>query len=345
MDGTTVVSATQRLQDPYSSLPRSIGIVDSNAILSSVDNDCRHRRNSRLLRSTLFDCTTLYAADHVYTEVYEKLPKLARSSPIMLEELRGRFEDKYLPAIRFVTVSMPNLLDPQVLAVTDLDDRPTGQLALLTAPVVVFSEDKHLRKPGFASSNWRETAKGAAMVAEAAGEQRVMAIAAALPVAGACWGSDLVGRQLGIPRWVPGAAFAALTGLGVYMFMRGPDRRAAAANAGRKASEALVGILTDQSQRQADGLRAINDAIYPRQGEPSVCQQVALTLARASVPLLAQEVHDLIADRFDEDRVPLVSEIRAVLAEGTEFVLVNRSRWQLGREAGPWRGQYSRAAR
>lgn len=182
------------------------------------------------------------------------------------------------------------------------------------------------------------------MVAEASGELRVMVIAATLPVAGACWGSNVVGRQLGIPRWVPGAAFAALTGLGAYMFMRGPDRRAAAKNVGRKASEALVEILTDQSQRQADGLRAINDAIYIRQGDPSVCQQVALTLARSSGPLLAQEVHDRIAKRFEVHRVPLVSEVRTVLAEGTEFVLVDRSRWQLGREASPWRGQYSSTA-
>src|SRR5664280_346702 len=155
---------------------------------------------------------------------------------LSLEELRTRFETQYLPAMRFVTVSMPDLLDPQVLAITDTDDRPTGQLALLTAPAVVFSEDKHLRRPGFASSNWRETAKGTAMVAEAFGELRVMVIAATLPVAGACWGSNVVGRQLGIPRWVPGAAFAALTGLGAYMFMRGPDPRAAAENGGRNAA-------------------------------------------------------------------------------------------------------------
>lgn len=92
MDGPPIVATTQLRPDPYSSLSRSIGIVDANAILSSVDNDCRYGRNSRLLRSTLFGCTTLYAADHVYREVYEKLPKIARSSPISLEELRARFE-------------------------------------------------------------------------------------------------------------------------------------------------------------------------------------------------------------------------------------------------------------
>ncbi len=110
--------------------------------------------------------------------------------------------------------------------------------------------------------------------------------------------------------------------LGARSCLRGPHRarcvhvharsRPARGSEERRpqASEALVEILTDQSQRQPDGLRAINDAIYIRQGDSSVCQQVALTLARSSGPLLAQEVHDRIAKRFEVHRVPLVSEVR-----------------------------------
>lgn len=128
----------------------TVGIVDANAVLSSVDNDCRYDRTSRLLRSTLSDSTTLYAADHVWGEIYETLPKIAASSPVPLKELRARFETFYLPAIRFVTVTMPDELHPLVKATVDLDDRPTGQLAHLIAPVIVFSGDKHLRNPGFA---------------------------------------------------------------------------------------------------------------------------------------------------------------------------------------------------
>jgi hypothetical protein len=37
-----------------------------------------------------------------------------------------------------------------VLAITDPDDVPTGQLAKLIALCAVFSEDKHPRKPGLA---------------------------------------------------------------------------------------------------------------------------------------------------------------------------------------------------
>ena len=44
------------------------------------------------------------------------------------------------------------------IAITDPDDVPTGQLAKLIAPCVVFSEDKHLSKPGLAPPAWRDAA-------------------------------------------------------------------------------------------------------------------------------------------------------------------------------------------
>ncbi len=165
----TGILASMRL-DPYCSLtPRFLGVVDANAILSSVDNDCRkgpHWR-SRLLRMTSGGTAVLYAPDHIYTEVYRRLPKIARSSPVPLDALRERFEAEYLPALRYVTVDTAAIADPQVLAITDPDDVPTGQLAKLIAPCVVFSEDRHLRKPGLAPPAWREAAEFAVDLAGA----------------------------------------------------------------------------------------------------------------------------------------------------------------------------------
>ena len=95
----TGILAGMRL-DPYCSLtPRLLGVVDANAILSSVDNDCRkgpHWR-SRLLRITSGGTAVLYAPDHIYTEVYRRLPKIARSSPVPLDALRERFEASTCP--------------------------------------------------------------------------------------------------------------------------------------------------------------------------------------------------------------------------------------------------------
>lgn len=157
----TEAVASVRL-DPYCSLaPLFLGVVDANAILSSVDNDCRkgpHWR-SRLLRMASGGTAVLYVPDHVYGEVYRRMPKIARSSPVPLAVLRERFEAEYLPVLRYDTVDAAAIAEPQVLAVTDPDDVPTGQLAKLIAPCVVFSEDKHLRKPGLAQPVWREAAQ------------------------------------------------------------------------------------------------------------------------------------------------------------------------------------------
>ena len=138
----TDLVASMRL-DPYCSLaPRFLGVVDANAILSSVDNDCRKGPHwlSRLLRMASGGTAVLYAPDHVYGEVYRRMPKIARSSPVPLAVLRERFEAEYLPVLRYVTVDTAAIADPQVLAITDPDDVPTGQLAKLIAPCVVFSE-------------------------------------------------------------------------------------------------------------------------------------------------------------------------------------------------------------
>lgn len=49
-----------------------------------------------------------------------------------------------------LTVDTAAIGDPQVLAISDPDHVPTGQLAKLIAPCVLFSEDRHLRKPSLA---------------------------------------------------------------------------------------------------------------------------------------------------------------------------------------------------
>ena len=208
--------------DPYSALgPRLVGVVDANAVLSSVENDCRKGFRSRLLRMTAFGMTVLYAADHVYTEVYEKLPKIAKSSPVALADLRAHFEECYLPILRFVTVSATDIVDPQVLAITDPDDVPTGQLAKLVGPCVVFSEDKHLRAPGLAPKEWRKAAKSAVDLAEAKVGQTAASGMIILPGWGATSLIKFVGRQLGMSPWLVGGLAAA----GVTLMLMDPDRR------------------------------------------------------------------------------------------------------------------------
>jgi hypothetical protein len=319
-----------------------VGIVDANAILSSVDNDLRNGWTSRLLRSTTLNSTTLFAADHVYTEIYRRLPKIAESSPVPLADLRARFEAKYLPVMRFVTMSPDDEPHPRVLEITDLDDRPTGQLALLIAPVIVYSEDKDLKRPGFAPADWRAAARHTAVVAEAAGQERVAGIALYLPAAGVWNSSGALGRRLGIPPWLPGAALLAAVSLGAYRLLLDPDRRAKVTDIGGKFVEMFSAFLTEQDQLKRDGLAGINTIIYPSPPEePTVRQRVAIVLARSPEPMLAAEVHDLIAYHFSDALLPSLRDVRTALTNGSEFVIVDRYRWQLGRETAPWPVQYS----
>lgn len=73
-DESIAVSGRHHSQASYRGpRPQAVGIVDANAILSSVDNDGRNDRDSRLPRSTLFGYTTLYASDYVHTAIYVKV--------------------------------------------------------------------------------------------------------------------------------------------------------------------------------------------------------------------------------------------------------------------------------
>ena len=89
------------------------------------------------------------------------------------------------------------------------------------------------------------------------------------------------------------------------------------------------------------GLREILLAALP---EPNVKQQAAIVLARHAEPLLAREVQQRFLRLFPDDHVPTVTEIRAALRGGPEFVQPERYRWQFGREAGPRRGRYREPA-
>ena len=342
MDEEQVTLAARVTPDPYGNAThQTVGIVDADAILSSVDNDCRHGRTSRLLRSTAFNSTTLYAADHVLEEIYRKLPKIAASSPVPLADLRTRFDTRYLPVMRFITMSPDDEPHPRVLAISHLADRPTGQLALLIAPVIVFSGDKHLKGPGFAPPNWRAAAAHTAAVAEAALQERATGAALILPIAGLWSGSGALGRRLGAPRWLSGTGLVALLSLGAYRLLHDPARGATTKEVGGKFVMAFLGLMAEQSRLKLAGLTGISNIIFaPTPGETSLRQRVAIVLARSSEALLTTEVHQLIVHNFVDEPASTLAEVRNALTDGSEFVSVDRYRWQFGRVAAPSTGQY-----
>lgn len=325
--------------DPYTAGSRRfLGVADANALLSCVGNDCRkgHARRSGLLQMTAGGTATLYASDHVYWEVYEHLPRISKWSKVPVSVLRECFEEHYLPAVRFVSVDTSGITDPQVLAITDPDDVPSGVLAKQIAPCVVFSEDKHLREPGLAPGDWRAAASSGADLVEAALLQyalRQEVNAAAMPVPIAVGMTRWLGQRTGVSPWIIGAA----TVVGMAYFLRKPERR--------KALGKIVIPLLEEHSRRAElataqerrGLEGLREVMLPTPPKASVKQQAAIVLARQPGPLLAREIQEHMLEHFPPGTVAPVPEIRSVLRDSPEFVSSERYRWQFGRQAAPWR--------
>ena len=102
-------------------------------------------------------------------------------------------------------------------------------------------------------------------------------------------------------------------------------------------AEALMREMERSAALEQHGIAGLRDILLAALSEPDVKQQAAIVLARRDEPLLAREVQQRL---FPDDRVPTVTEIRAALRDGPEFVQPERYRWQFGHEAGPWRGRY-----
>jgi hypothetical protein len=308
-----------------------VGIVDTNALMSSIENDCRHGRRSRLLRMSDNGSAVLFAADHVYDEMYERLPRFAARCKVPLAPLVECFEDVYLPALRFVTVSGLDAPDQQVLSIADPDDVPTGRLAKLVAPCVVFSEDRHLKKPGLAPKAWRDAAASAVDIAEGHQDQETTMIVAALPFRLTAELVIVSGRKMGVSPWLLGGI---LLGVGVLLLQK-QDRRKTTTQVAGKVIEAIAVQLADGMAQERRGIESLRDVLLPKPSRPTLRQQVAIALARQTEPLLAAEVHELIHDHFPDEPAVSVQEVRTALVEGSEFVRVQRYRWQLGREVAP----------
>jgi hypothetical protein len=329
-----VIVAGVRL-DPYSwGSPRFVGVVDANAILSSVGNDCRKGTywRSGLLRMTDRSTAALYAADHVYGEVYEHLPEISQWSKIPVGVLQTRFEKQYLPLLRFVTVDMTEIIDPVVFAIADVDDRPTGQLAKLVAPCVVFSEDRHLRKPGLAPDDWRLITTFAVDLVEGAAKQYQVEAAANgfnLPLSAAIELIRFATRRTGLSPWLIGGV---VVGAGALV-LKDPERRKAPGKHIMPIVDALGKEMSAAAAQEQRGIQRLREVMLPAPAVPSVKQQAAIALARQRYPLLAREVQELMLTHFRCDLVPTVAEVRAVLTDGSEFVQPERYRWQFGRQA------------
>jgi hypothetical protein len=217
--------------------------------------------------------------------------------------------------------------DPVVLAITDLDDRPTGQLARLVAPCVVFSEDRHLRRPGLAPDDWRLVTTFAVDLVEAATRQHRAGSAAVnafnLPLSVAIELVKFAGRRTGLPPWLIGGAAI----VGGAVFLKEPERREAAGRYVMPVVRAIGREMSGAATQEQRGIRGLREVMLPPPASPSVRQRVAIVVARQREPMLAREVQERLLAHFPREPAPTVTEVRAVLKEGPEFVQAERYRW------------------
>ncbi|MFC8639843.1 hypothetical protein ACWGNY_21880 [[Kitasatospora] papulosa] len=204
-------------------------------------------------------------------------------------------------------------------------------MAKLIAPCIVFSDDRHLKKPGFAPKDWQRAAKSVLDIAEGVRDQAITVNAVALPARSAVGLVKLLGRQTGISPWTIGAVVLG----GGALLLKKPDRRKTAASFAIKALEVVGTKLEAATAQERQGVEKLREVILATPLRPTIRQQVAITLARQNQPLLAAEVYELIQAHFPDEPGASLQEVRAVLEEGTEFVRAQRYRWQLGREVDP----------
>lgn len=321
--------------DPYARSPRQfVLVVDTDALLSSIENHCRTGRVSRIGRM----CETyrrlpVFAADHVFGEVYAGFARMEQFTGTSAVKMRRLFDERYLPGIRWVNVDDLPVWDQRVTQVSnmDVDDVPTAKLATLLGPCLVLSGDKSLRRPGFAPSEWRPAAGHAVTVVEGRDLSDGAATVVGLPVYGGIAGTVKLGNRFGLP-WF--ASVAILAG-GLYLLFAEPRRRSALRSRVGPFFEAMFEQMAEAERQDHVGRAGVKEAMCRPGSEVSARQMVATVLARESEPLLAAEVQERMLDLFDGRLVPKVADVREILRRSPEFVRVERYRFQLGRRSRP----------
>lgn len=128
-------------------------VVDTNVILLSLRRFMRDG-TSAMLGAAKRGTLKLFAAEHVYWEVLEKIPLKMPGWGFAPEAAVNALDVAFLPWIRFVNLGGTGAADGRDLLVGDLDDRPTVALLSLLAPAVSLSRDPDLVAVGLAFDEW-----------------------------------------------------------------------------------------------------------------------------------------------------------------------------------------------
>jgi hypothetical protein len=300
-----------------------IFVLDTGVLYDDIVYRLRHPESRGvLLGGATTGTIRLFAADHVYDELYDSLGGFERRR-VRRDEFIRCLEQDYLPRLRFVTTpSEP--IPARAAMVPDVDDRPTATLALLLAPCIVLAKDSHLVDAGFGRpDDWLPLAWQADELLGLDGTLLVgilgLGRAGRLAREGARWlFDDLSPRHVAL-----GAA------LGAAVVMAAPQLAAglhtAAQRAGRVTGEVAGGVAVGFAQvaveRGRRAARLAAAAVDPDADAP-LAHHLARNLAVVDVPVTREE----LAYAFGVDAAVVASELEAYAA----FVPAQAG-WALGR--------------
>jgi hypothetical protein len=335
-----LIDSPTRGYDPHIGLvgnsglkPTSLAVVDTSYILDRAAR--RLRGGTPLPTPDTFGgigSIRLFAPMRVAHELRWTLGSAARRLGVPRDALSRVVTTDFITRTRFVDLPPSNdLYDERLkrLFKMDPEDIDLGRLGLLLAPSHVYSHDKHLRIAGFSLAIEDLDAVLAAGLAIEVSDGALVTTgfavrAGAAGVSGAAKG---IAVRLEVPLWVVGLIAALLVAGGVWWSLSTPERRA-------KAQEILLqlaGPATGMAERRVAG-KDLLDRTSLRVPAPSLENRIFRALAVARGPLLAGEIHALLAESGD---APAVGWVREFLASHAAFARVGPHRWQLGRQLAP----------
>lgn len=305
---------------------RTIGVVDADVVLANVFHHARYGVTPKLVSAARCGTVRLFAANHVYWEVYEHLARVAADAGVPYIEARAIFERNHLPLMRFVTVDPE--LSPELRAhqVTDTTDIPTGILTELVAPAILYARDQHLRQPALAAADWLEASHAALDAGKTDRTTQSIALTMAIPATGIVGVTQWLSSRLNVSPWAIGALLLAVAAKP----LSDRERRR---TFGRLAGAVGLGIetlLSKAREAEQSAIQRLSAATVPAPATPSLTTSVAHVLARSGEALLAGEICEAIGPNLR----PSVQDVRSVLHSNPAFIRRQHSRWELGRLAG-----------
>lgn len=237
---------------------------------------------------------SLYATESVRQEVDEHLIQVAeqklRLPPECVKRVEVAWHKHYEPTVSFVDLDPLPSYDPRLanLEAADLDDLPTGSLAELLSPCLVFSSDHHLRKAGIARNDWGNLMTQALEVGKfQAGQSGTFFVVFLAGSIGVEIGSGIIGaaRRAPLPALLIGAGAGCL----LYRYWT--------SECGRGHRGELRDFVSDASSRVGpfvsralESQQLLERAAYIPDRAPSELAIVARVVASAPHPLRATEI-------------------------------------------------------